>query len=94
MDNIVRLFKSDAHMLTFALLYADTWLREDMLGITENLYHDKVAAEEWKDDLYTRLAEGAKDSIYEKLDYKPFLNNDDYIKATDRVRDMYLRMTK
>lgn len=48
-------FKSDIHKIIFALIYTDMSLREKLLGISEELYLDKVKAKKWRNALSKKI---------------------------------------
>ncbi len=70
--NIDDYFKSEEHKLIFALVYTDTYLRADLLGITEELYTDKKLAKAWRNSIISKIhpdvcnIPGAKEAV-EKL---------------------------
>ena len=65
-------FKSEEHRLIFALVFTDTYLRSDLLGITEDLYTDKQLAKAWRNSIIKKIhpdrchIPGAKEAV-EKL---------------------------
>lgn len=48
-------FKSDAHMLAYALLHLDGKIRMKMLKIKKIMYHSQDSALEWCEDIANRL---------------------------------------
>ena len=74
-------FKSEEHKIIFAVLYTDTYLREKLLGISEELYLDKERAKEWRNYLVKKIhpdnckLQGAEEAI-------------------KKINEMYSRMTE
>ena len=48
-------FKSEEHRIIFAVLYTDTSLREELLGISEELYLNAEKAKEWRNHLVKKI---------------------------------------
>lgn len=67
--NVDIYFKSEEHKIIFALLYTDTYLREDLLGIFPELYSDASKAKEWRNGLIKKIhpdnckIKGAADAV-------------------------------
>ncbi len=48
-------FASENHKLIFALIYTDKSLRENLLGISEELYLDEGKAKEWRNSISKKI---------------------------------------
>lgn len=49
------LFKDQASMYIFALVYADVSIRRGILNITQELYLDKEKAKEWLKTIHSKI---------------------------------------
>ena len=74
-------FASEEHKLIFALVFTDTDLRAQLLGITEELYTDKQKAKEWRN------------SVAKKI-HPDYCKIDGAAEATKKLNDFYKSMTE
>lgn len=74
-------FKSEEHKLIFALLYTDTKLRADLLGLSEDLYLDKAKAKEWRNTVQKKI----------HPDICKITGADEAVK---KINELYARMTE
>lgn len=76
-------FTSEEHKLIFALVFTDTTLRAQLLGITEELYMDKQKAKEWRNAIVKKIhpdvckIDGAAEAIKKLNDFFNSMTEED-----------------
>lgn len=74
-------FKSEEHKIIFAVMFTDTTLREELLGISEELYLNAKKAKEWRNSLVKKI-------------HPDICKIDGADEAIKKINELYARMTE
>lgn len=90
MDNkqneMVKFFKSEGDMYSFALLHTDGMIRMDMLGFNKEHYSDRRKADEWYDTIGPVLIRDCAGKDGAKCD--------DFMTPAKKLTEIYERMIR
>ena len=78
-------FKTEAHMYVFILTFTDAKNRCDLLGITKQHYYNKILADQWMKNIYSKIINYNEDDIFMYM-YKQT--------ALNKLHELYHNMVK